>query len=352
MEEEKYIVASNCIFVKGYKKNLLFDIQKRCWYHITFSLSPVDLTKIDTDSIEYMVSEGILLKVPKSLESLLPPISLEYDSPYLIESAIIDRSETSEYSIEKVVHLLNSLSVKFLQVRYYSDIDIEELELLLNNLFESTIESIQLVCPYKKDLLEYIKSNNLFSRNPKLSNIIFSSCSDNIVDDYTNIAFTSEIINSSDNCGNIHPNLFSNNPKLFFKSLNFNSCLHKKVGIDEKGFLKNCPTMQNSFCHIDDASEYNIKQLETSFWSITKDQVNICKDCEFRYICTDCRVITDSPENIYSRPLKCGYNPYISKWKGEKEYYSLEECGIISDGENITIDHSRIAYINQTLSNT
>lgn len=51
------------------------------------------------------------------------------------------------------------------------------------------------------------------------------------------------------------------------------------------------------------------------YWNITKDQVSVCKDCEFRYICTDCRAYLEDPEDIYSKPLKCGYNPYTCEWE-------------------------------------
>ena len=51
------------------------------------------------------------------------------------------------------------------------------------------------------------------------------------------------------------------------------------------------------------------------YWNITKDEISTCKDCEFRYICTDCRSYTESPEDYYSKPLKCGYSPYTNKWE-------------------------------------
>lgn len=50
------------------------------------------------------------------------------------------------------------------------------------------------------------------------------------------------------------------------------------------------------------------------YWNVTKDQIEVCKDCEFRYICTDCRAYIENPEDMYSKPLKCGYNPYTAEW--------------------------------------
>jgi len=70
------------------------------------------------------------------------------------------------------------------------------------------------------------------------------------------------------------------------------------------------------------------------YWNIKKDDVAVCKDCEFRHICTDCRAYTENPDDIYSKPLKCGYNPYTNVWKEWStnplkqkaiEYYDMQE---------------------------
>ena len=52
----------------------------------------------------------------------------------------------------------------------------------------------------------------------------------------------------------------------------------------------------------------------TKVWNISKDKISICKDCEFRHICTDCRAYLENPNDYLSKPLKCGYNPYTNKW--------------------------------------
>ena len=54
------------------------------------------------------------------------------------------------------------------------------------------------------------------------------------------------------------------------------------------------------------------------YWTVTKDDIEICKDCEFRHVCTDCRAYTERTkfkDGIdLSKPLKCGYNPYTGRW--------------------------------------
>jgi radical SAM protein with 4Fe4S-binding SPASM domain len=50
------------------------------------------------------------------------------------------------------------------------------------------------------------------------------------------------------------------------------------------------------------------------YWSINKNQIKICQDCEFRYICTDCRALIEDKNNIYSKPKFCNYDPYTATW--------------------------------------
>jgi hypothetical protein len=56
-----------------------------------------------------------------------------------------------------------------------------------------------------------------------------------------------------------------------------------------------------------------------TLWSINKDSTLICRDCEFRYICTDCRAYLMDPDLINSKPLKCSYDPYLAKWLNEND---------------------------------
>ncbi len=48
--------------------------------------------------------------------------------------------------------------------------------------------------------------------------------------------------------------------------------------------------------------------------TIRKDDIEICQDCEFRYICMDCRAYTLDENNGFSKPKKCNYDPYQNKW--------------------------------------
>jgi SPASM domain peptide maturase of grasp-with-spasm system len=104
---------------------------------------------------------------------------------------------------------------------------------------------------------------------------------------------------------------------LFTESQNYNTCLNRKISIDLDGEIKNCPSMRESFGNIENTPLQQAlnKTGFKKYWNIDKDKITVCKDCEFRHICTDCRAYIENPEDIYSKPLKCGYNPYTAEWE-------------------------------------
>lgn len=57
-----------------------------------------------------------------------------------------------------------------------------------------------------------------------------------------------------------------------------------------------------------------IVRAGTPYMSASKDSVAICRDCEYRYACFDCRVERVSPDDFYSKSSNCGYNPHTGIW--------------------------------------
>jgi hypothetical protein len=56
-------------------------------------------------------------------------------------------------------------------------------------------------------------------------------------------------------------------------------------------------------------------------WASTKDQVAVCKDCEYRYVCFDCRPLSEGAaggraDYLHAPYPRCTYNPYTGEWRG------------------------------------
>jgi radical SAM protein with 4Fe4S-binding SPASM domain len=69
----------------------------------------------------------------------------------------------------------------------------------------------------------------------------------------------------------------------FTESQTHNTCLNRKLCIDADGNIENCPILEN----INDTTLQEFLTL-TGFkdiWYINKDKIDVCKNCEFKYMC-------------------------------------------------------------------
>lgn len=226
-------------------------------------------------------------------------------------------------------------------MRFFNTVKEDRIRSIINFINENELylTNIGIVLPYE----EKANYTQILEINRILYLHIYNCKSDDrvILSEEKHIVFSSLPIFSHKNCGIINSNNFTLNKYLFFESLHHNSCLHKKIAIDSRGNIRNCPSMPQSFGHIKDTTlEEALAHPDfKKYWNLTKDQIEVCKDCEFRYICTDCRAYTerthtDADGLDISKPLKCGYNPYTGEWQEwstnplkEKaiKYYGMEE---------------------------
>jgi SPASM domain peptide maturase of grasp-with-spasm system len=277
------------------------------------------------DFIHFLIESNLGMLVD-SLTSF-PEIEEKYESPEQIENSIIDVSHPLDLTIlKKIVEGLNILGCKYLQVRSYEFLSLDQLEMIVKLIGDSTIKSIEIITKYdasleKEDILLFVKKYSL------ISTIYFHTSDkdqhfyDPAIKDYLGgglVYLTKQKITSALNCGQINKKHFV--PKGFpdaFLNKCYNSCLYKKISVDASGNIKNCPSMAKNYGNIENTSLEDVLNKEgfKDVWNINKDKITGCKDCEFRHICTDCRAYTENPEDIYSKPLKCGYSPYTNEWE-------------------------------------
>ncbi len=142
---------------------------------------------------------------------------------------------------------------------------------------------------------------------------------------------------------------------LIYESYDFHTYFNQKLYIGPSGEIKNAPESDEIFGNIKDIENpEDLKQIISTpefqkYWSVHKDIQDVCKDCEFRYMCVDNKIPYQRTENEWYHKTECNYNPYIAKWEGEDGYKTLAECGVISHENGFSIDHDKIAEINKVL---
>lgn len=110
------------------------------------------------------------------------------------------------------------------------------------------------------------------------------------------------------------------------------SCLAGKITITEAGDVLPCIFSRNQV--IGNVLEENglksviSKTRLQKIWNTTKDDVMVCKDCEYRYVCFDCRPLSEAASlgnaSFLQAPYpRCSYNPYTGEWA--KGLWRLQE---------------------------
>ena len=264
-------------------------------------------------------------------------------SPFFISNMIIefDRNLTN---LKKTLYQIEKLNCKNVEIRFFESVSITlilEITSYIQSL-NSTINSLDLIINNLNEKISQDEMIELINKNPRITNfVIFNQRKNEVVvlNNKQTLLRTIDTLKTN-NCGNISTSKFVINTKLFSDSLNHNSCLHKKISIDKDGYIRNCPSMPQHFGNIKDTTlEEALNHPDfKKYWNVNKDMIAVCKDCEFRHICTDCRAYTERThfeEDIdLSKPLKCGYNPYTNEWAEwstnplkEKaiEYYGMQD---------------------------
>ena len=98
----------------------------------------------------------------------------------------------------------------------------------------------------------------------------------------------------------------------------FNPCWMGKAAVTEDGSVLPCVFARE--CVAGNVLNAPFQEILESgmqtYWRLSKDEINICKDCEFRYACHDCRPMAGgyADGDLYAKTAVCGYDPYTGKW--------------------------------------
>ncbi|MCP4213070.1 MAG: hypothetical protein GY765_00370 [bacterium] len=97
----------------------------------------------------------------------------------------------------------------------------------------------------------------------------------------------------------------------YFKNKTFNACLGKKAAVDQKGNIKHCLWSDRSLGNVamDNIKDMIFDGAFDDVWFLVKDKLKVCRDCEYRYVCKDCRIV-DGKLDIIEKPVYCAYDPY------------------------------------------
>ena len=326
---------ASCIPVKGARRTAIVDTQRHAYY---FAPNDVHALLGATHCIEiaaalraYPTQHAL---VQQYLDYLLhhelgfltdeperfPIVDLAYRTPEAITNAMVDVDAASDFDFAQLATQLDALKCKALQVRFNYPRTCAELTLLLAAFGQSVLRGIEVYVPHD-GTYDAESLAQLAREVPRLNVLHLHGAESNKIDWYRRldlrVVYVQESLHFPSCCGVVQPSYFTHNLGHVAEATNYNSCLNRKIALDARGNIKNCPSMPQAYGNIkaNTLAEALRHPDFTQAWDITKSRVKVCQDCEFRLVCTDCRAYVEDPTDAFSKPLKCGYDPYTAQWQ-------------------------------------
>lgn len=332
-------------FVKGYNRGIIIDTQRNDYQFAPNSLIDFveeydskiiknDIKAYYKNYLDFLFENEFAYYCNASEIDLFSPIVSKYESSSFIENSIIElNNNLDKKTFLKRLETLHELLCYNYLFFSYEEISEDILDNILNFFNNKLVDSVSFYLQYKDyKTIELLKRKiNNFNF---IQNVIFFNS-----DDDDTIEFGSQgygvLIKAKNkldfNSYDKNFNLFSKRLHHILEAKDYNTYFNNKVFIDSEGRIMNSPHSNTIFGNINELTTNSFKELINSsefkkLWYSKKDDTNVCKDCEFRLICTDTRVPTFD-KDIWYFDKECNYNPYISKWKNEIGYVDLENIG-------------------------
>ncbi len=342
-----FILSASCKLVRGLKRCVIIDYDRGNLYFITHEyltlMENMDRKQlkhiekeIDNDSRDFF-EEFLAMIIANEIgfftknQANFPKIEdgLNNDNVLLKDVIIeIDEFFFNKINFKNLCLDLIELRCKYFEIRILSKLDLYFLDEVIKIINTTYSKCVEIHCTYNDDIDITLLQNFIEEQSLVSKMFVYGSPENRIVEvlNYSpnphvqlgNIYFLNYTFDNGNCCGIINKeNLHYS--KLYLHNLlkTRNGCLDRKISIDKNGNIKNCPSMKKEFGNIREVSIKDVLQDDEfkKYWSINKDNISICKACEFRYNCTDCRAFLQKADDIYSKPLKCGYDPNTCKWE-------------------------------------
>jgi SPASM domain peptide maturase of grasp-with-spasm system len=335
-----FLLHSNIMIVKGPKRSLLMDLQMENFTLIPNSLATFVKTcnkkeksdiyqlfgasqrAVVDEYFEWLQNRDYLYWIEDAaLLAQFPPLTVQWDSPFEITNLIVDVAGPVPY-FDRILSGINDCNIPFLQIRLFEQANWTT---ILNDMLARTqgsaLKGIEVAMEYQPDV-DRAALQKLIQDNIRLYQFTFYGSPEEKVSvvryhEYpVTLIYTQAFLQDHTGCGTIRAGQFRANMALYMESQQFNTCLNRKVAIDKAGEIRNCPSMPTSYGNIAGTSLAEAIGAPgfQDVWHVNKNQISVCKHCEFRHVCTDCRAYLQDPADPYSKPLKCGYNPVTNEW--------------------------------------
>lgn len=334
-EKKWFSLFASCIIVEGKASSLIYDVERMEFYDLSNDfvelLGMAEHQDLDAIKAQYGREQDELIDgfFGQFVEAEIgfftteperfPKIDFTWESPCFITNAIIELDESSDFHVADVVNQLSDLGCRAVQLRFIHDAPEDELRDKLALFDGSRIQQIDVLMPYR----ERANQNLLYDLAGKHLRInrflLYGAPKDEIIShedqalDKVIVCLSKDL--KTDASEVINPNRFTTNIEIFSEARSYNLALNRKVCINRSGDIKNYISHGKSFGNV---KTHALRPVSTDEafrekWYITNDEIEVCRDCQYRYACVNNSDI-EILDGKYYKTDRCAFHPETNTW--------------------------------------
>ncbi|HPQ35266.1 MAG TPA: grasp-with-spasm system SPASM domain peptide maturase [Tenuifilaceae bacterium] len=339
MSRSKFFkLYGNCIPVKGYVESIICDLERCCYLPVSNKLFDVIVTNEESglsirnlkknynnqynqgidELFKYINNQGygFFTQEPQ----LFPKISLEWDSPFRLTNAIVEVEKNKLQIAVESIKQITEYGCQTLELRFIDELDFKEIIKIVELISSTRTTCVYIFIKYIpnitfEDLVGTYLSHGIVGGIILHSSPVYEDFGSRLPSSiFGKIKKIEKKISKINHENQPQPSMVLNISS-FTEAYNFNLGLNRKVCINSMGDIKNYLSHEKKYGNVNDKSVSDIVSSNKfqEKWLITKDKIEVCKDCQFRYMCMDNSDVVET-KNGYKRVADCKFNPYENKW--------------------------------------
>ncbi|MCX2493437.1 hypothetical protein OQX63_08150 [Pedobacter sp. PF22-3] len=349
---KSYLRNQLCVPVSGYNRSIIYDLGRKDYYFI--SNAHYDILKTDGlinfDMIPDLSERSELINYLLNLEIIFEVASAQEEKRF-------PKISKALHQVNELTHAVVHVNTSNNFIGFISQTPLQNLSIISPRLDNDVIKMMKSFAHLEIDSIylyiemfdaesfdqyerEFARQTALFSVNffgldsaqTKLKDNIYYNFFTESFADYQRLLTIDKLFVNQD---------------FFLEAYNKHTYYNGKIYIDQSGNIKNGLNNIKSFGNInlmgyDEFHQIINSKLFLTLGNINKEDTLVCRNCEFRYMCTDVRVPEKEAKYWFHRS-ECAYNPYISKWNNEEGYLTLKESGINVSASGSIIDRDKLS---------
>lgn len=331
---------SSCIPVKGIVRSIVYDLNRENFEYIPNGLFKI-LSDFNGRTIQNVISSHNVKENNTIIEyfefliekefiffselpsDMFPELNQEFKSSYRISNMVIDLSEEVCKFLPKLLKQIDILGCEAISLRFLTlDVHTKYFDEVLDAFSKSSCRSIEISTIFNNDLAkaELIKYfDKVCLEMQRIFRVhLFEAPFDefNKLPDSVGLLYFHKVSLNPSASHVVNLRNFAVNIQMYVESLNFNTYYNRKIYINQKGDIRNSPSSLIDYGNFEHTTVEDVLGRDDflKLGAIKKDDIMVCKDCEYRYMCVDART-PEKKNEFFAFAKACSYDPYSGKWK-------------------------------------